>query len=448
MILRTLISGHAVEGTVQKTIVHPYDGTAPDAIEYADQVSIPPYEEVSDLAAFRVRVRAAAAGIAEMFEANQDALLAVACAETGSPIRYHQEDMEGAREFLRKLDSIEALLSPAYRFEPKGNVLLILSANEPVIEATVLVCSALYMGNTVFVKPSSKTPSFAHALVAALSGMPGIEGRIHCLFTDSAETERLIRLRAFDFVLSLGSRSTNKKLGIICAESEVEFLPESEGNDWAYVDKDNGSLEEVAALLVDSFVRHNGQMCNAVRGIIAHASVYEALVSEMKRVLAGVSSGSPHLPETQIGALLAGSDAWARSFAETAATQAEGFSRADTQDATVFPAMLIENPSDGSPIISESIFAPVLWVRAVEGHAEAISLYRMHNKHGLGFSVFSRDQQVVDECVARIRAGRLTINRHPLHIGLFDPLGGIRLSGRGGPSLWAEKCANRKCVAR
>jgi|GEM_PF-2283030 acyl-CoA reductase-like NAD-dependent aldehyde dehydrogenase len=441
MILHTIINGQTVEGSTEKKIVHPFTGLSPDAVSYARGLQIPAFRALEDREVFRAALVDAAQAIDRFLQDNKDATAATAAAETGSPLSYQYHDIEGARAFLQQLDTLGSILPTGYRFEPKGNILLILSANEPIITSTILVFSGLFMGNAVFVKPSSKTPSYSRMLVEELAAMPVVRERVHYLLSDSAETERLIRSKAFDFVFAFGSRPTNKQLGIMCAESEVEFLPESEGNDWAYVDASCTSLDALSKTVVESFLRHNGQMCNALRGVLVHASRYDEFVPLLKAAFTG-AVGSPDSAETRVGALIIGTRPYAQQLADDAAAKAkDSWHIAPEGDA--FGPMIIIEPDDEAAIFSESIFAPVLWVKKVADHEQAISWFAQKNRHGLGFSVFSQDDAVIDACIRRIPVGRMNINRAPLDIGLFDPLGGIRLSGRGGPSHWIEKMSNR-----
>lgn len=445
MISLTILSGKEITGFLKKQIVHPYSGASPDAVAYAREITIPAFAGVKDMRVFRTSILSAALNTCRYLEKNKKKILEIVSRETGSPLSYHAEDLHGVCEFLKNIKHLEKLLSKKYLFEPKGNVLLILSANEPLITTTLLVFSALFMGNTVFVKPSSKTPSYAFLLIKKLAKIPALRKKAHYLMIDAEETERLIRSRAFDFVLSLGGRPTNKKLGVMCAEAEVEFLPESEGNDWVYIDKNCGSLGKIGKLLVHSFIRHNGQMCNSVRGILVHAACYDSLLPQLKKNIAKLSLGDPRRKEISVGALLSGTAANAQSLVDNA-SKADGEVWNFSIENNSMAPTLIMNPAETSSIFSESIFAPVLWIKKVKNHREAIAFYNKKNPHGLGFSVFSKDKKIAAECVHAIRAGRINVNRHPLDIALLDPLGGIKLSGRGGPSHWIEKLSNRKHV--
>lgn len=445
--LTTLLAGRTIPGTTREKIIHPYSGLSSRSFEYARDVSILPYEPVDNLPAFRSKLLAAALALRSRLNSEQDKILTTVAQETGSPISYHFEDMRASQKFLNQLSYLEKLLPKKYVSEPKGNVLLILSANEPVIVTTIAVFSALFVGNTVFVKPSAKTPSYGYFLIKELAKNPHLKKRIHYLLTDKEETGRLIESKSFNFVLSFGSRETSKKLSILCAQSEVEFRQESEGNDWAYVDKKCESLNEVARIIVESFTRHNGQMCNSVRGVLVHSSVYNEFVEHLKNRISDLSIGSPQLLGSHIGGLILGTSARANALVSEATTKGKNAWNFSVKDNVITPTLIL-NPNSNSSIISESIFAPILWVKKVENHLEALSFYHKKNIHGLGFSIFADDEKITSYLTSRIQAGRININKHPLKNGLWDPLGGIRLSGYGGPRYWVEEFSNRKYVNR
>lgn len=441
--ITTLLDGQTVRGGERREIVYPYSGSSSHFLEYARNISVNPFENLNDPSTFRSELLTAASTLSSRLDNNGGMILTDVAQETGSPIFYHLEDLMASQMFLNNLAHLEKLFPKKYISEPKGNLLFILSANEPVIITTILVFSALFAGNTVFIKPSPKSPSYGYFLVKELKKIPSLKKRVHYLLIDKEEIQHLIASRSFDFVLSFGSRATSKELGVLCANSEVEFLQESEGNDWTYVDKKCKILSKASKIIVNSFTRHNGQMCNSVRGVLAHSSVYDKLIQYLKNELLELPIGSPSLIDSRIGALISGTVTRANDLVSEARSKAENVWNFSAKNNVISPTLIL-NPALESSVISESIFAPILWIKRVENHREAISIYSDKNKHGLSFSVFSYDEEVSNYFIKNIRAGRININKHPLKNGLWDPLGGIRLSGDGGPRYWVEKLSNRK----
>ncbi len=447
--ISSIINGKEYRGGGIRQIVYPYSTDALSFFEYADKIEISRFQIIDDKKAWKNELRIAANKLRQILseERTLKRMLRIVANETGSPIQFHKEDIRVVQEFLTKLTQLDRLLPKGFFSEPKGNVLLVLCANEPITVTTILVFTALWTGNVVYVKPSSKTPTFAYFLVKTLAKYPAFRKRLHLVLSDRQETERLIATQSFDFVLSFGSRATSKALRKLCVEAETEFLEESEGNDWCYVDRDNSSLSRIATTLQESFTRHNGQMCNAVRGVLVHKDVYDEFIRHLQKEVSSVHMGDPLLINSRAGALLAGTAMHVANIVQDAQNKGGRIENYSFTENVISPTLIFD-PNDDCAIISEGIFGPVLWVKPVGSVYEAIDFYNRKNLHGLGFTVFSQNKKVVDILSSAIRAGRININNHPLHIGLFDPLGGVKLSGKGGPHYWVEKLTNRKFVTR
>src|SRR6185295_15567951 len=73
---------------------------------------------------------------------------------------YHLADHAHAVEVMEYLLHSEVQAERNILFRPKGRVLIGLSANEPLIVSVVPIVAALLAGNSVVVRPSSKTAEF------------------------------------------------------------------------------------------------------------------------------------------------------------------------------------------------------------------------------------------------------------------------------------------------
>jgi len=447
MIIKTILSGQEVDGLVNKKVILPYSGSSTTTLQYSKINRIGQFVNIDDLKMFRKDLENAAESMLDYLEKNEEIILKTVADETGSPIHYHRQDLRNSITFLKSISVLGKFQTSDHLYESKGNILLILPANEPITTGTILVFSALFMGNNVFVKPSSRTPSFCYLLVRELSKLPFLTSRVHFLSIEKDEVERLIRKKTFNFVISFAGRSTNTKLSVVCAESEVEFCQESEGNDWAYIDKNYEVTQEFVEIIVNSFIRHNGQMCNSLRGIMVHSSVYKKLIGDLQEKISSVLVGSPNSPATRVSALISGTVQRAVQLVREVQSTVDGIWNFTNHDNIITPSIVL-NPGNSSPILTESIFAPILWLKSVDNHSEALSLYHSKNMHGLGFSVFSYDNEVLDKFVSQIKVGRLNINVDPLQAELFDPIGGVKLSGHGGPNHWVQKFSDRKFINR
>jgi acyl-CoA reductase-like NAD-dependent aldehyde dehydrogenase len=186
-------------------------------------------------------------------------------------------------------------------------------------------------------------------------------------------------------------------------------------------------------------------MCDSIRGILVHSSIYDELTANLKSDISKIVIGSPTNKTTQIGAVLQGTSARVETIIKKSLIKDGDLWNYSVKDNIIKPSLIL-NPEDVSPIILENIFAPIIWIRKVANYSESITFYNKKNVFGLGFSVFCNDKKHIDEFINKIKVGRLNINKDPIDIGIFDPWGGIKISGKDGPSYWTEKISNRKYI--
>jgi len=422
--LISIIDGLKVDGGRSQEVVNPYTSRAVALIQLLERLPGTSHHRHTD--DNNIMLDKVLSNFAVLLENHAQELVSLAAEETGSPIKYHQDDIRAVIEFTKGVAVYkDRMESEEYKLEAKGRILILLSANEPLVLFVVTVLSALISGNSVFVKPSSKTPSVPHKLTELLlaAGMPA--SRVSIVLTSQEGTQSLLASGEFNMALSFGSSIVNEQLQKVC-HSSTQFIPENEGNDWAYVDElPAQEIEQLSKVLVNSFTKHNGQMCDAVRWILVHKSIYKELVDGMKDGLQKLNIGNPMEKTSDIGSLL-----WSSSKG----------------DVNQSKPILIELKDLKSEMVSEPAFAPVCWLKSVANADEALSLYNTYNRHGLGFSIFSHSKEAIDLLSHKINAGRININVNPVDINIFSPWGGIRKSGQNGPSSWIERFTNKKLI--
>ena len=257
--IRTIIDGKEIGGT-GKAVLNPYSGHITAT-----------YEEISSLPSFRgpkyfsnnQNLSTICEKLANELEKDRNKIALMASNETGSPIRYNLDDVQDIVNYLREIDKYKDERN--YILTPKGAVLLSLSANEPVILGTIPLIVALLSGNKVFIKPSSKSPSYSYYIVKKLLSLGVSYDRLSFLTLSRECYQNLIKESYFDMVLSFATNSVNQTLSVLAAPTDTEFISENEGNDWMYID-DTGQFteDEVVEIILNSVTKHNGQMCERV----------------------------------------------------------------------------------------------------------------------------------------------------------------------------------------
>ena len=60
----------------------------------------------------------------------------------------------------------------------------------------------------------------------------------------------------------------------------------------------------------------------------------------------------------------------------------------------------------------------------------------------MGFTLLSNNNEI-DNLVKQLNVARINLNCDPLEISFFEPWGGVKNSGIGGPINWLEKFSNK-----
>jgi aldehyde dehydrogenase (NAD+) len=170
-----------------------------------------------------------------------------------------------------------------------------------------------------------------------------------------------------------------------------------------------------------------------------HASVYDALVAQLKQVYATLRIGNPLADE----AVLVGPLIDEAAFHKMQATLSElrkcgarisGGERIDIppyESAYYVRPALVEMPSQSGPVLQET-FAPILYVLKYSEFDEALQL---HNgvRQGLSSSIFSTDMREVEKFLSAAGSdcGIANVNAGPSGAEIGGAFGGEKETGGG-----------------
>ena len=245
--------------------------------------------------------------------AKRDEIGAELTRQMGRPIRYSPFEIDRLVERARYMASVaeeslsDLALEPKEGFtrfirrDPVGVVFVIAPWNYPYLTAVNSVVPAILAGNAVLLKHSAQTPlcaeRFAEAFRAA--GLP--DGLFHVLHLSHADTERVIRDPAVDFVAFTGSVDAGHSVQRAASERFIGTGLELGGKDPAYVRHD-ANLDHAVENLVDGAFFNSGQSCCGIERIYVHASLYdrfvEGFVALTKSYRLGDRSSAKHASKT------------------------------------------------------------------------------------------------------------------------------------------------------
>ena len=333
--------------------------------------------------------------------------------------------------------------------EPYGVVGLITPWNYPLMLACARLLPALATGNAVMFKPSELTPSvgeFTHRLLIDA----GVPPDVCALLQGDGVVGAALSSSPVDKMFLTGSVNAGRAVARACAERLVPCGLELGGSDAAIVLAD-AHLPSAAAGISWGRFSNAGQTCVAPKRVFVEASVCDAFLAEVARIVPQIRAGvaaddsadmSPMIRPQFHDILVAQRDDATRCGARIAAIGAN-------RDARTFPPTVLTDVPDGARVLSEETFGPLMTVIRVRDEAEAV-LRANAGDFGLSASVWSGSTRRAEHIAAQLACGSVAINDVLLTAGVAElPHGGVRHSGYGRMHGIAgiEDCVRTKGIA-
>jgi aldehyde dehydrogenase (NAD+) len=194
---------------------------------------------------------------------------------------------------------------------------------------------------------------------------------------------------------------------------------------------DDAPLDQAIEGIVNGIFFNQGHVCCAGSRLLVQESVYDELISALRRRLATLRLGDPLDKNTDIGAINSG-EQLSRIRELTDAGDAEGAERWSPPCELPtrgfwFPPTLFTHVSQSSRIAREEIFGPVLSVLTFRTPAEAVEKAN-NTPYGLSAGIWTEKGSRILWMTGKLRAGVVWANT----FNRFDPsspFGGYKESG-------------------
>ncbi len=349
------------------------------------------------------------------------------------------------RTAQRKLDSALNGTS-AVRHKPHGVLAVISPYNMPALMPAAQIVPALIAGNVVVFKPSEKAPATGE-LLARCFHRAGISAAVvQVLFGGPEQGQALAVHDAVDGVLFTGSAHAGVSINRKLASNPGKLIALELGGNNPVVVWDTPKIVDAAAIVVQSAFASTGQRCSSARRLIVKSTMYDAVISEVRRLTERLIVGASFdTPTPFMGPVIdnAAADGLTESFVyllSNGGRAIKHMARLREDLPFVSPAIIDVTRIEERPDVE--LFGPLLQVVAVDDFDEAIAEAN-NTRFGLVAALIGGTPQDYNRFWANIRAGVVNWNRPTIGETAAAPFGGVGLSGNHRPSGYyaADSCA-------
>jgi len=337
----------------------------------------------------------------------------------------------------------------AEAWHPLGVTGIITSFNFPVAVWAWNAALALVCGNALVWKPSEKTPLTALAVAAIFARAVAKFGQapegLSAVVIGAAKTgAALVGHQLVPIVSATGSTAMGRAVAPVLAARFARAILELGGNNGAIVGP-SADLDLALRAIAFAAMGTAGQRCTTLRRLFVHESVYDSLISRLKKVYAAAVVGDPRNAKTLVGPLIDG-DAFkhmqqALAEAKKAGGAIAGGERVKLGGSGAYyvrPA-LVEMPRPAK-VVQRETFAPILYVQKYAAFDDAVAL---HNAvpQGLASSIFTNDlrEAQIFTSAEGSDCGIVNVNIGPSGAEIGGAFGGEKETGGGreaGSDAW------------
>jgi succinate-semialdehyde dehydrogenase/glutarate-semialdehyde dehydrogenase len=389
---------------------------------------------------------------AELIEANAKDVAALLTAEQGKPVAEARGEVthlahgvryyaEAATKRTGTYQELPSTFGPAYGQvirRPMGVCAAITPYNFPLTLLGTKVAPALAMGNTVVAKPAATTP-LATLEVARLFAEAGVPDGVLNVVTGRGSVigDALVGHPDVRRVAFTGSTEVGRRVATLAAPQMKRLSLELGGSDPVIVCEDADVDAAVKAVIIGRYW-NAGQACLGCKRVYVHEAVYDAfvggLVERVGRYEPGDGTVKAEKPRLRMGPIhtRAGRDELVAQLQDGVASGGElligGGTGGHAKGWFLEPAV-VADPGDGSRLVREEVFGPVLPVFRYTDFEDALTRANA-TRYGLGSSIWTHDVRRIHRAAQDIDAGMTWVNQ--IHYGYDElPFGGMKDSGFG-----------------
>ena len=382
--------------------------------------------------------------VGEGIEAAVPDLAAVETRDNGSTLRSMRTSVmpRVAHNFHFFADQLERLRHDDFdvrehtnhvSWDPSGVAVVITPWNAPLMLGTWRLAPALAAGNTVVFKPPEWAPLTASMLadIAQRAGLP--DGALNVVQGIGEEVgAALVAHRDVDRIAFTGSVATGRLVAAAAAPNLTPVSLELGGKS-AFVIFGDTDLDAAVKQAVNQF-DNAGQVCLAGTRLLVEDGIHDTFLDRFVDAASRLKQGDPREEDTEIGPQITREhfervDGFVQRAKEAGAKAVIGGGPNEELGGLYFrPTLLVDAP-EGSEILQQEVFGPVLTLQRFADEDEAIALANS-TRYGLAAIVYTGDRERARRVSERLVAGTVWVNAFFVR-DLRAPFGGARDSGIG-----------------
>ena len=378
--------------------------------------------------------------IAARIEQNAPELAEIIVREQGKPLALAHMEVGGAVAWTRATAALELPVEviedrPGKRIElhrrPLGVVGSITPWNWPLMIAVWHIMPALRAGNAVVIKPSELTPLNTLRLVELIDEVAPL-GLVNAVAGGGALGREISCHPGIHKIVFTGSTRTGQDIMRNAADTLKRLTLELGGNDAGIV-LPGTDIGAIAEGVFGSAFLNMGQTCAALKRLYVHESQYEDMCRHLVAIAARQKVGNGLDEGTSFGPIQ-NRDQFERVCELVEDARAAGArilcgGEPLPGKGYFYPPTLVADIADGTRLVDEEQFGPVLPVIRYRDVDEAVRLANA-STNGLGGSVWSGDPEAARAVANRLECGTVWINGHA-EVLPHCPFGGCKMSGFG-----------------
>ena len=304
--------------------------------------------------------------------------------------------------------------------------------NFPLLMLAWKIAPALAAGNTVVLKPAETTPLTALLFCDVLQQAELPPGVVNIVTGDGRTGAELVSHPNVDKIAFTGSTEVGKAIQRAVAGTGKRLTLEL-GGKAANIVFDDAPLDQAVEGIVNGIYFNQGHVCCAGSRLFVQESIYDAVISKLKRRMSTLRVGDPLDKNTDVGAINSKMQLdKITSLVESGVEEGAEIYQAPCvlpERGYWFAPTVFTNVAQSYRIAQEEIFGPVLSVLTFRTPDEAVEKAN-NTPYGLSAGVWTEKGSRILSMASKLRAGVVWANTY----NRFDPaspFGGYKESGFG-----------------